>query len=53
LDAKDPSSEFIAKDSTVEVFGEFSQPRPWMMKVPCSYDHMFKCFKADILIQKG
>jgi hypothetical protein len=44
---------YISENSTVEVFGEFSYPATWKIKVPCTFDPMFKCFKADILIQTG
>lgn len=45
--------EFLSENSTVEVFGEFSYPACWQVRVPCTFDPYFKCFKTDILIQKG
>jgi hypothetical protein len=37
----------------VHVFGEFTHPHPWKVKVACSYDETFKCFKATIGIKVG
>lgn len=35
------------------MFGEFTQPVPWKVRVPCQYDPFFKCFKATVSIKKG
>jgi hypothetical protein len=42
--------EAVSALSSVEIFGEFSYPNSWKVKVPCTYDTYFKCFKVDILI---
>jgi hypothetical protein len=44
---------YLSENSIVEVFGEYSYPLAWKVKVACTFDPYFKCFKADILIQKG
>jgi hypothetical protein len=40
----------FSENSIVEVFGDYSYPAAWRVKVPCTFDPNFKCFKADILI---
>jgi len=43
----DHQHEINPSNTSVELFGEFSQPNPWQVRVPCTYDPHFKCFKAE------
>ena len=43
----------LDKDLQIEVFGEFTFPYPWQIKVPCTYDNFFGCFKANVTIKEG
>lgn len=37
----------------VEVFGEFSTPNCWSVRIPCEYDPKLLCFKVDVKIKIG
>jgi len=39
--------------SKVEVFGEFSSPNPWEVRVPCTFDPAYECYKADVKMKIG
>ena len=43
----------LTPESKVEVFGEFSPEQPWQVRIPCKYDPILKCFKAEIVIRMG
>ena len=45
--------DLIKGRSKVEVFGEFYNSIPWTVRIPCTFDHHFNCFKADIEIRSG
>ena len=37
----------------VEVFGEFSSPNPWKVRVACHFDLRYQCYKADVKMKVG
>ena len=43
----------LTPQSKVEVFGEFSPEQPWQVRIPCKYDPILKCFKAELVIRMG
>lgn len=47
------SHERLQPHHRVEVFGEFSEERPWEDRKVCRYDSRLQCFRADLLIKTG
>jgi len=43
----------LRSSSKVEVFGEFSSPNSWEVRVPCTFDPKYECYKADVKIKIG
>jgi len=48
LDQQEASTIDI-QNSKVEVFGEFSKPNIWQVRVTCTYDPYFKCHKSEVV----
>jgi hypothetical protein len=42
LETKDP----LRKSQKVQLIGSFTSP-PWTKRITCTWDNIFKCFKAD------
>jgi hypothetical protein len=40
------TSSLVKPTSKVQVFGNFTHPKPWGQKIVCVYDPKNKCFKT-------
>lgn len=43
----------LDKHQKVDIHGTFSVKRPWLDKIPCTWDDSKQCFKVSLNIKEG